>query len=122
MSKKILVVYDNPTKLETLKDALERGGYDTFTLINKAELVSFSKELHPDLILLDIEMPIKEGYEICKELRESPLTKDIKVIIIKNKDNPLQKSWSVVEGSAFYLAGRNTSSKNSLIQSMSELD
>jgi len=121
MSKKVLAVCHNPVKLETLKDALEKGGYDTVTLSNKAELVSFSKELNPDLILLDIEIPIKEGYKICKELRESPFTKDIKVIIIKNKDDPLQKSWSVVEGSAFYLACKNSVRGNSLIQSMSVL-
>jgi len=119
MSKKVLAVCNNPVKLETLKDALEKGGYDTVTLLNKAELVSFSKELNPDLILLDIEIPIKEGYRICKELRESPLTKDIKVIIIKNKDDPLQKSWSVVEGSSFYLACKNSVRGDSLIQSMS---
>ena len=122
MSKKVLAVCNNPVKLETLKDALEDAGYDTVTLSNKAELVSFSKELNPDLILLDIEIPIKEGYKICKELRESPFTKDIKVIIIKNKDDPLQKSWSVVEGSAFYLSCRNSVRGDSLIQSMSVLD
>ena len=121
MSKKVLAVCNNPVKLETLKNALEEGGYDTVTLSNKAELVSFSKELNPDLILLDIEIPIKEGYKICKELRESPLTKDIKVIIIKNKDDPLQKSWSVVEGSSFYLACKNSVRGDSLIQSMSVL-
>jgi len=121
MSKKVLAVCNNPEKLETLKDALEKGGYDTVTLSNKAELVSFSKELNPDLILLDIEIPIKEGYKICKELRESPFTKDIKVIIIKNKDDPLQKSWSVVEGSSFYLACKNSVRGDSLIQSMSVL-
>ena len=121
MSKKVLAVCNNPEKLETLKDALEKGGYDTATLSNKAELVSFSKELNPDLILLDIEIPIKEGYKICKELRESPFTKDIKVIIIKNKDDPLQKSWSVVEGSSFYLACKNSVRGDSLIQSMSVL-
>jgi len=121
MSKKILIVHDNPIKLETLKDALEEGGYDTITLSNQAELVSFSKELNPDLILLDIEIPIKEEYKICKELRESPFTKDIKVIIIKNKDDPMQKSWSVVKGSDFYFATKNPFSEDNLVQSMSEL-
>ncbi len=121
MSKKVLAVCNNPEKLETLKDALEKGGYDTVTLSNKAELVSFSKELNPDLILLDIEIPIKEGYKICKELRESPFTKDIKAIIIKNKDDPLQKSWSVVKGSDFYFATKNLFSEDNLVQSMSEL-
>ena len=90
MSKKVLAVCHNPVKLETLKDALEKGGYDTVTLSNKAELVSFSKELNPDLILLDIEIPIKEGYNMCKKLRESADTQDIKVIIIKNENNPLE--------------------------------
>ena len=121
MSKKVLAVCNNPVKLETLKDALEEAGYDTVTLSNKAELVSFSKELNPDLILLDIEIPIKEGYNMCKQLRKSADTKDIKVIIIKNENNPLEKSWSVVKGSDFYFATKNPFSEDNLVQSMSEL-
>ena len=121
MSKIILVVCNNTVKLDTLKDALEKGGYNTITLSNKAEIVSKCRELHPDLILLDIEIPIKEGYSMCKKLRESADTKDIKVIIIKNENNPLEKSWSVVKGSAFYLACRNSVRGDSLIQSMSVL-
>ena len=70
MSKKVLAVCINPVKLETLKDALEKGGYDTVTLSNKAEIVSKCRELQLDLILLEIEIPIKEGYNMCKELRE----------------------------------------------------
>ena len=107
MSKKILIVHDNPIKLETLKDALEKGGYNTITLSNQPEIVSKCRELHTDLILLDIEIPIKEGYSMCKKLRESADTKDIKVIIIKNENNPLEKSWSVVKGSDFYFATKN---------------
>jgi len=122
MSKKILIVHDNPIKLETLKDALEKGGYNTITLSNKAEIVSKCRELHPDLILLDIEIPIREGYNMCKKLRESADTKDIKVIIIKNENNPLEKSWSVVKGSDFYFATKNPFSEDNLVQSMSELD
>ncbi len=121
MSKKILIVHDNPIKLETLKDALEKGGYDTITLSNQPEIVSKCRELHPDLILLDIEIPIKEGYSMCKKLRESADTKDIKVIIIKNENNPLEKSWSVVKGSDFYFATKNPFSVDNLVQSMSEL-
>jgi len=64
---------------------------------------------------------LSHALKICDELRESPLTKDIKVIIIKNKDDPLQKSWSVVEGSSFYLACKNSVRGDSLIQSMSVL-
>ncbi len=121
MSKEILIVHDNPIKLETLKDALEKGGYNTITLSNQPEIVSKCRELHPDLILLDIEIPIKEGYSMCKKLRESADTKDIKVIIIKNENNPLEKSWSVVKGSDFYFATKNPFSVDNLVQSMSEL-
>ena len=122
MSEKILIVNDNPIKLETLKEALEKGGYDTISLSNKEEIVKSCIEFNPHLILLDIEMPIKEGYKLCGDLRESPDTKDIKVIIIKNKDNPQDKSWSIVKGSDFYFAARNVFSEKTLIQSISSID
>ena len=122
MAQKILIVHDKPDKLEILKDALEKGGYETVTISNKDEIVSKSRELIPNIILLDINLPIKEGYSICRELRESSETKDIKVIIIKNENNPQDKSWAVVKGSDFYFATKNPFSEDNLIESMSEMD
>ncbi|NIP39665.1 MAG: hypothetical protein GWO07_07990 [Candidatus Dadabacteria bacterium] len=78
--------------------------------------------MQPDLILLDIEIPIKEGHRLCRELRESEQTKDIKLILINNDNNPMHKSWDVLKSTDFYFATKNPLSKNNLIQSLSDLD
>ncbi len=122
MSKKVLIVHNNTTKLEKLKQALAQGGYIVTSTLNKDETISKCTEILPNLILIGNDIPIKECYRICWKLRESPTTKDIKVIIIKNDSNPLEKSWTVLKGADFYIATDNPFSDDNFIESMSSIN
>lgn len=75
--------------------------------------------LKPDLVIVDINIPIKDGYKICRELRENADTQNIKVIFFKNENNPLEKAWAVVKGADFYFATTNPFSEDNFVQSMS---
>jgi CheY-like chemotaxis protein len=70
-----------------LIEAIENGGYDIIIASDPAETVNKCKEFHPDHVIVDVDMPIKDGYSLSKELKQSPDTKDIKVIIIKSENN-----------------------------------
>jgi two-component system alkaline phosphatase synthesis response regulator PhoP len=85
MAKKILVADDEPYILMALTDAVEMEGYDCVTAINGKEAVEKAREELPDLILLDIMMPYKDGYEVCEELKADDQTKDIPVIMLTAK-------------------------------------
>ncbi|NIP38518.1 MAG: response regulator [Candidatus Dadabacteria bacterium] len=122
MSKKILLVCDDNEKSEVLSSALANSGYDTTSLSDSSDLVNKSVEVNPDMIIMDINIPIKDGYKICRDLKETPDTQHIKVIFVKNDNNPLEKAWSVVKGADFYFATKNPFSENNLIQSMSVLN
>lgn len=69
-SKKILLIDDEMDILEILSYNLEKEGYDIYTATNGKEGIVKAKEILPDLILLDVMMPEKDGIETCQELRK----------------------------------------------------
>ena len=89
MPKKILVCDDEPYILMALTDAVEMEGYDCVTAINGKEALQKAREEHPDLIMLDIMMPFMDGYEVCRELKADPATRDIPVIMLTAKSQQL---------------------------------
>ena len=70
--KKILIADDEPDILEILKFNLEKEGYLVSTAKNGIEAIEKAKIIHPDLIILDIMMPLKNGIETCQQLRIMP--------------------------------------------------
>ena len=82
MSKKyVLIVDDDPDLVETVCMMLEDKGYE----VGKAYGVEGKEainERHPDLLVLDVMMPRKDGYELCAELKADSATKDIPVILL----------------------------------------
>ena len=70
MSAKILIIDDDPHISEALKLYLEKEGYETLNAYDGVEGFSFFKKYDPDLVLLDIMMPQKDGWQVCREIRE----------------------------------------------------
>jgi len=70
MQKKVLVVEDEPKLAKLLSDYLLQAGYDATIIGNGLEVLPWVKSNDPDLILLDLMLPGKDGMEICKELRQ----------------------------------------------------
>ena len=68
--KKILLIDDEQDILEILSYNLEKEGYQVFTANNGNEGIVKAKEIIPDLILLDVMMPEKDGIETCQEMRQ----------------------------------------------------
>ena len=79
---KILVVEDNPVNLELLLDILEIGGYECSAAYEGAQAIEIAKKEHPDLILMDIQLPGMDGISVLQELRAIPETKDIKTVAL----------------------------------------
>ena len=69
-AKKILLIDDEQDILEILSYNLEKEGYDVYTANNGNDGIKLAKELTPDLILLDVMMPDKDGIETCQEMRQ----------------------------------------------------
>jgi len=88
MAKKILVIDDSPLVLAMASDALQAAGFEVFTATNGIESNSyiFSTNNRPDLIILDIMMPLLEGNKKAKILKEKDFSRDIPILFISSKD------------------------------------
>ncbi|MEM9541905.1 MAG: response regulator [Cyanobacteria bacterium P01_E01_bin.42] len=90
----IVIVDDNPNNLRLLASLLNRSGYKVRPVSTGKLALSTSKINPPDLILLDINMPEMDGYEVCQALKNDALTSDIPVIFI----SALNESFSRIKG------------------------
>ncbi len=79
---RILIAEDHPDNREMLTRRLERRGYEVHTAENGAEAVDRAQSLNPDLILMDISMPVMSGLEATRTLRGIAATADIKIIAL----------------------------------------
>ncbi|HIC94565.1 MAG TPA: response regulator [Anaerolineae bacterium] len=72
MGKKILVVDDSPFIVRSLAFILKKHGYEIVTATDGEEALAKIREERPDLVFLDVMMPEKDGYEVCREVRGNP--------------------------------------------------
>ena len=82
MSKKILVVEDTEDNRQILRDLLGMAGYEMVEAHNGAEGVAMASEHKPDLILMDIQMPVMDGYEATRRLKADPALNSIPVVAV----------------------------------------
>ncbi|MCX7641724.1 MAG: response regulator [Elusimicrobiales bacterium] len=81
--KTVVVVDDDPSVGLLVSVILKNLNYNVVSLLKGKDLIEYlSKELYPNLILLDLKLPDIDGYEICKKIRENPITASIPIIII----------------------------------------
>jgi CheY-like chemotaxis protein len=88
MKGKIVIVDDNQAIVEMLQRKLEKEEYEVLGCTESANAVSLCLESQPDLVILDILMPGKNGWEIIRELKSDPATRAIPVIISTVKNRP----------------------------------
>jgi two-component system alkaline phosphatase synthesis response regulator PhoP len=79
---KILVVDDEPDMVEMIKAALEGASHQVITAYNGQEGLNRAREEKPDAIVMDVMMPVKDGFVACKELKEDSALKNIPVLIL----------------------------------------
>lgn len=80
----VLVAEDDKFYVSIYQSKLEREGYDVVIAKDGNETIEMLKKHQPDLLLLDLIMPVKDGFETLRELRANPETKDMKVIVFSN--------------------------------------
>ena len=91
--KKILVIEDSLTMQRLLSYVLEKEGYDVQIASDGVEGLKKARAIKPDLVFTDLMMPIKDGYEVCREIRADEHLKDIILIILtaRGQDSDVEK-------------------------------
>ena len=98
--KKILVVDDEPTLVATLKYTLEREGYQVFTAGDGESGLSAARDKRPDLIVLDLLLPIMDGLEVCRILRREMSTP---ILMLTAKTDEIDKVVGLELGADDYV-------------------
>lgn len=96
--KKILYIEDDPINKYLVKKFLSSKGYEVFEAQNGSEGVAKAEELHPDLILMDMQMPGVDGYEATKQLKEKESVKQIPVVALTAHALPGDKEKCLAAG------------------------
>jgi len=104
MAKKILIADDEATVRDLIRLSLEHEGYEIFEAKNGVEALNKAKELVPDLLILDVMMPGKIGYQVCSELKSDPATMRISIIFITARDSSLSLEAIQASGGDGYLS------------------
>ncbi|MCJ7580394.1 MAG: response regulator transcription factor [Candidatus Aminicenantes bacterium] len=86
MSKKVLIVEDDPGISLSLKDEFESLGYTVIRAGNGQKGLTIARQESPDLIILDLMLPVMEGYDVCRELRNEGNRTPIIMLTAKNKE------------------------------------
>ena len=104
MSKKIiLAVDDEPNILMSIEFILDMEGYEVHTARDGDDALEAAEQVRPDLILLDINMPRKDGYEVCRILRERENMAGTKVIMLTAKGQALERKKGLEVGADDYV-------------------
>lgn len=82
MTKRILVVEDQEDNRRILRDMLRKAGFDVLEATTGEQGVLLAKTHMPDLILMDIQMPVLDGYEATRRIKSIPELKDIPIIVV----------------------------------------
>ena len=103
MAKKILIADDEPNIVTALEFLLARGGYEVLIARDGDQALKTLESARPDLVLLDIMMPVKSGYEICKRIRERPEWAHIKVVMLSAKGRDAEVNKGMAMGADLYV-------------------
>ena len=103
MKRKILIADDEPNIVTALEFLLKRSGYDVRTVANGEEALAALAADPPDVVLLDIMMPVKSGYEVCQRMRERPEWRGIKIVVVSAKGREADVSKGLSVGADLYV-------------------
>ena len=100
---KIMVVEDSPTYLRKIADLLQGLGYEVITAVDGEEALEKALQENPGLIVLDVILPKKNGFQVCRQLKTSPATQDIKILMMTSKSQDSDRFWGLKQGADEYM-------------------
>jgi len=101
--KKVLIAEDEPSIVAAVEFLLQRNGYEVLIARNGDEALRLAEERKPDLVLLDVMMPKKSGYEVCTRIRENPDLRHVKIVMLSAKRRDAEVNKGMAVGADLYV-------------------
>jgi DNA-binding response OmpR family regulator len=103
MAKRVLIADDEPNIVTSLEFLMEQAGYETQVASNGQEALDLATSFRPDLVLLDVMVPLKSGYEVCQRLKSDPATRGIKIVMVSAKGRDVEVAKALELGADAYI-------------------
>jgi len=103
MSKRVLIADDEPNIVTALEFLLQRAGYEVRVARDGDQTLELIDAYNPDLVLLDVMMPRKSGYEVCTRIRERPDRRHVKIVMLTAKGRDAEVSKGLSMGADLYI-------------------
>lgn len=103
MKQRVLIADDEPNIAISLEFLMEQRGYEIRTVANGDDALRVAREFRPHLLLLDIMLPLKNGFEVCQVIRESPELNPVKIIILTAKGRETEVAKGLALGADAYV-------------------
>ncbi|MBC8042163.1 MAG: response regulator [Rhizobacter sp.] len=100
---RVLIIDDSAVERKIIAKAMTTLGYSIIEATDGEEGEAKAKAIKPDIIVLDVVMPKKDGFQVCRSLKKAPETANIPVIMITSKDQDSDKFWGMKQGAMAYL-------------------
>jgi twitching motility two-component system response regulator PilH len=100
---KILIADDSLVEIKILEKILKASGHRIVVARNGEEAEKTAKVVRPDLIFLDVVMPKKNGFQVCRDLRLDPLFKTTPIVLLTSKSQDSDKFWGKQQGATEYV-------------------
>jgi DNA-binding response OmpR family regulator len=102
--KKVLVVDDSQAEIRLLQAVLQQGGFHSVAISDPTKIEEAIDEERPNLILLDVVMPKRNGFQACRDLKSHEQYSRIPVILVTSKTAPSDRYWGEQQGANGYIA------------------
>ena len=103
MGKQVLIADDEPNIVAALEFLLQRNGYEVHIAHNGDEALTLIERHKPDLVLLDVMMPLRSGYEVCERVREREDLRHIKIVMLSAKGRDVEVNKGMSLGADLYI-------------------
>jgi DNA-binding response OmpR family regulator len=103
MKQRVLIADDEPNIVISLEFLMEQSGYEIRTVANGDDALRVAREFRPHLLLLDIMLPLKNGFEVCQVISESPELKAVKIIMLTAKGRETEVAKGLALGADAYI-------------------
>ena len=103
MGKQVLIADDEPNIAAALEYLLQRSGYEVSIARNGDEALKLIEQNPPDLVLLDVMMPVRSGYEVCQVMRAREDWRHIKIVVLTAKGREADANKGLALGADLYI-------------------
>ncbi len=103
MSRRVLIVDDEPNIVTSLEFLMRGDDYEVRVARNGEEALQLAESFRPDIVVLDVMMPQRSGFEVCQKIRENPILRDVKIIMLTAKGREVEKEKGLDLGANAYV-------------------